>query len=425
MPILNFLKKIFTWRPANAPEFCVGQAKFPAPTRNLGGRPSPLQWLRTDYTIRNSELIFSAVSRIANTISAIPFRLYKGSAPVRNSLSDLIGFSPNPNMTASRFFKTMEVCCCVTGNAYALKGFDERGALLRLDVFDPTRVTPILEQEAGELWYRIRPPNGDEYYVHNFYVIHIPFISTNGYVGISPVETLMSTLEHNAMIERISLEQLKKGVSAKIVIEAPANLGEAQRAATIRTLMDTYKQTGGNILLLESGLTAKTLNMSLVDPKLLDADKLTRGKVAMVYNIPPHMLGDYSGSSFASQEQQMLGFLTQTILSRVTAYEQELTRKCVTRGRRIDGYAVKGNMDAILRADSATRAEVYQKAIRGGWMTPNEVRSLYGEPPDESGGRLLVSRDLTTLEWLVGNPDKGNFARTTQNSQQASASREV
>ncbi|MDR1218718.1 MAG: phage portal protein [Treponema sp.] len=167
------------------------------------------------------------------------------------------------------------------------------------------------------------------------------------------------------------------------------------------------------------------MNMSLVDPKLLDADKLTRGKVAMVYNIPPHMLGDYSGSSFASQEQQMLGFLTQTILSRVTAYEQELTRKCVTRGRRIDGYAIKGNMDAILRADSATRAEVYQKAIRGGWMTPNEVRSLYGEPPDKSGGRLLVSRDLTTLEWLVENPDKGNFARTTQNSQQASASREV
>ena len=78
-------------------------------------------WLRGDYTLRNSELMFSAVSRISNSLSAMPVRLYKGSTPVKNDLNDLVGFAPNPNLTSCQFFKTMEACRDTSGNAYALK----------------------------------------------------------------------------------------------------------------------------------------------------------------------------------------------------------------------------------------------------------------------------------------------------------------
>ena len=47
-------------------------------------------WIRGDYTLRNSELIFAAVSRISNTFSAMPVQLYHGSKPVRNELNDLV-----------------------------------------------------------------------------------------------------------------------------------------------------------------------------------------------------------------------------------------------------------------------------------------------------------------------------------------------
>ena len=376
-------------------------------SRTLRTAPFFPRFLRSDYTLQNSEIIFSAVTRRANAFSSMPVQLYRGTTQVKNDArNDMINAEPNPNMTACQFFKTMEACCCTEGNAYAIKEYDTDGTLSRLDILDPLRVEPVLEKESRELWYRIRPEQGQDYYIHGFYIIHIPFVSANGIKGVNPVSVLLDTLRYNHEIQEFSVSQLQKGINAQIVAEAPANLGEAQREETVKTLMSTYKESGGNILLLESGVTAKSLNLSPVDNKLFEVEKISRSKVAMVYNIPPHLLGDYSDTSFSSQEQQMLEFLMLTMLPIVTAYEQELNRKLLTREERRRGYHFEIDMNAILRADAATRADVHQKAIRGGWETPNEARSDYGRDKDPNGNKLMVSRDLTTLEWLIKNPDK-------------------
>lgn len=374
------------------------------------------RWLRGDYTLKNSELLFSAVSRISNALSAMPIKLYRGSEEVKSDLNDIISFSPNPNMTSSQFFKTMEACRDTTGNAYALKAYDESGVLTRLDILDPGRVKPIMDKESGELWYRINPEEGNEIYVHGYNIIHIPFISTNGYSGINPVSVLLDTVSYSESIQKFSVEQLEKGINAAIVLEAPANLGKDQKKEMIDDFMETYKETTGNILLLESGVTAKSLNLSPVDSKLFEVEKITRSKVAMVYNLPPHLLGDYSDASFRSQEQQMLEFLMLTMLPIVTAYEQELNKKLLSREQRNAGYAFRFNMDSILRADASTQADVYQKSIRGGWMKPNEVRGKYNMPFEPEGNKLLAARDLTTLEYITQNPS-GEKKEVVQNGQ--------
>lgn len=371
-----------------------------------GGRGTRrVTWLRGDYTLYNSELLFSAVSRIANALSSMPVQLYRDSRPATwHELYDLVGFSPNPNMTSCQFFRTMEACRDTAGNAYALKIYDADGELARLDVLDPSCVTPVLETDSRELWYRVRDrETGRELYVHNFYVLHVPFLCTNGYTGINPVSVLYDTMQYAESIQKFSLELLEKGMNASVVLEAPANLGEAQKKAMIADFMDTYDKTSGNILLLESGVTAKALNLSPVDSKLFEVEKITRSKVAMVYNLPPHLLGDYSDTSFASQEQQMLEFLMLTMLPIVTAYEQELNRKLLTQRQRRAGYRFVFDMEAILRADAATQAEVDYKQVRSGISTIDEARARHGMPalPNKLGSVALVSQDLAPLEYTV------------------------
>ncbi len=393
--------------------------KTPSGTKKLPYSNSFLpRFLRSDYTLQNSELIFSAVSRRANALSAMPIQLYRGARQVKSPLNDLVNAEPNSYMTSCQFFKTLETCCCTEGNAYAIKVFDSDGTLSGLKCLDPLRVTPVLETDSGELWYRIMPETGPVYYLHGFYVIHIPFLSSNGIKGVNPVQVLLNTLTYNDEIHTFSASQLEKGVNAQIVVEAPANLGEAQRKETIDVLTQTYKDTGGNILLLESGLTAKTLNMSPVDSKLFEVEKISRAKVAMVYNIPPHLLGDYADVSFNSQEQQMLEFLMLTMLPIVTAYEQELNRKLLTQEERRRGMKFKFDMDAILRADAKSRAEVHQISVRGGFEKPNEARADYGRDSVPEGDELLVSRDLTTLKWLIKNPDKSTNSQGGRNGEQ-------
>lgn len=379
------------------------------------------RWLRGDYTMRNSELLFSAVSRISNALSAMPIQLYKGSTPINDDTNDMIAFAPNPNITSCQFFKTMEACRDTSGNAYAIKVYNPDGTLARIDVLDPSRVQPIMDIDSGELWYRIAPEQGgSDFYVHNFYVLHIPFISTNGYSGVNPVSVLFDTLKYSEDIQAFSVKNLEQGVNAAIVLEAPANLGEQQKKEMITSFMTTYRQTSGNILLLESGVTAKSLNMSPVDANLFEVEKITRSKVAMVYNIPPHLLGDYSDTSFNSQEQQMLEFLMLTMLPIVTAYEQELDRKMLTKEQRRRGYHWKFDMDAILRADASTMAEVNYKAVRSGWRTPDEIRASYNMPalPGGVGKKALVSQDLATLDYTVNDKPRVMMAVLDKNQQE-------
>jgi len=365
-------------------------------------------WLRGDYTLRNSELLFSAVSRISNSLASMPVQLYRGAVPVKNELNDLLSFEPNPNMTSCQFIKTLEACRCTAGNCYGVKVFDPDGTLDRIDILDPSRVAPIMETGSGELWYKITPERGVEFYAHNYYVIHVPFLSTNGYSGVNPVSVLYDTLNYSDSIETFSAKQLDKGLNAAVILEAPANLGDEQKKKMITSFTETYHATGGNVLLLESGVTAKSLNLSPVDTKLFEVEKITRSKVAMVYNIPPHLLGDYSESSPRSQEQQMLQFLMLTMLPIVTAYEQEFNRKLLTKEQRRRGYHFEFNMDAILRADAATMADVNYKAVRSAWMTPDEIRSKYNLPPLPGGiGRhAMISQDLATLEYTVNTKPK-------------------
>ena len=261
-------------------------------------------WTRADYTMRNSELLFAAVSRMANSISVMPWQLYNKAKPVYNDLNDMIAASPNPNMTSTQFMKAMEVCRCSCGNAYALKVYDTGMNLTRVDVLDPTKVTPVMDTTNRELWYKIRTDEGQELYVHNFYVIHVPFITSNGFTSINPVSVLFDTLKYSEDIQQFNRDQLEEGVSSQIVLEAPANLGTEQREKVIQDFLDTYHKTSGAILLLESGVTAKSMNLSPIDAKLFEVEKITRSKVAMVYNIPPHLLGDYNSSSYASRSSR-------------------------------------------------------------------------------------------------------------------------
>ena len=375
--------------------------------KKMPGRSRLVHWRHGDYTLHNSELLFAAVSRIANALSAMPVQLYRGSEPVYDDLNDLVAADPNGNMTSTQFFRAMEACRGTSGDAYALKVVDQNLQTKKLEVLDPARVTPFLLEDTGELWYRIRAETGGDYYLNNWYVLHIPFLSTNGYRSVNPVSVLFDTLRYAEDIQRFSREQLEKGVNAAVVLEAPANLGEEQRVTMTEAMLETYKNTQGNVLLLESGVTAKALNLSPVDTRLFEVEKITRSKVAMVYNIPPHLLGDYSDVSFASQEQQMLEFLMLTMLPIVTAYEQELDRKLLTRARRRRGYHFRFDMDAILRADAATQADVDYKSVRSAWKTPDEIRAYHKLPalPDGIGKKVLISQDMAPLERVLSGEE--------------------
>jgi HK97 family phage portal protein len=357
---------------------------------------------RADRTMTNSEAIYAAVSRIANTIASLPIHLYRDREVMKDHpLEYLIAYRPSPCMTAFTFRQTMEANRNNEGNAYALMVPDLDGRTVRLDVIDPIRVQPYRDMDTREMWYRVAFDDGKVGWVHHSSMIVLKHMSANGERGIRPIDVLRGTLDYDADMKHFSVKQLE-GVSNAVVLNVPSTaLSEGKKKALIKQFLDTYAESGGKVIVLEGGITATTMEQKPVDANVLNVERVTRNRVATVYNIPPHMLGDYSDTSYATAEQSMLEYLQMTINPIIEQWEEELNGKLLTWDMIKQGYSFRFDLVNLWRTDTQTMANRNQMAIRSGWLKPNEVRRQDHLPDDPAGDTLLISRDLVPLSEAI------------------------
>ena len=372
-----------------------GGTRDPTPDYTLRG----VNRVRGDYSLTTSEAIYAAVSRISNTMAMLPIHVYRGHERVKDDPRErLLSYMPNATMTPFVFQQTMEAFRNTEGNAYALivPRADDIG-IERLDILDAARVTPMRDTDTREIYYSFSLDDGAPCLVHSSRMIALHHMSANGEKGVRPLDVLRGTLDYNRQIKEFSLDQLE-GVNSGVILNIPGTgLSEEKKKTVINQFLKSYKDSGGKLIVLEGGITATTLAHSPVDSKVLDVERITKNRVATVYNIPPHLLGDYSDTSYSTAEQSKQEYLDLTILPIVKQWEDELNLKLLTWKERTEGYQIAFDVSAMQRADTSTMAEKYQKAIRGGWMRPNEVRERELLPPDPNGDELLISRDLVPL----------------------------
>lgn len=387
-----------------------GKKRVRNDARAVGVRsPRELRMLhrpRADWTLEGNEAIYAAVSRISNTMASMPVHLYRGFEIQRgHPYERLMNLEPHPAFSAFTWRQTMEVLRNTEGNCYALRVPDGLGGIQRLDILNPTRVTPKRNPQDGSVWYEIRMDEEEPQLCPGFMVLHVRHMSANGIRGIRPIDVLRRSLDYDTQVKEFALDQLD-GVNQGIMLTVPnSGLSQVQKDDVVNRFLETYERSGRSVVILEGGLTATNFQGQVVDPKILDVERITRNKVATVYNIPPHMLGDYTDTSFSTAEQQMQEFLQLTITPIVEQWEEELNRKMITPEMYAAGYHFRFDTDALARADMATTANRNQMAIRGGWRKPNEVRASENLPPDPYGDQLMASRDLIPLSISVEHPE--------------------
>ena len=360
---------------------------------------------RADRTIEANEAIYAAVSRIANTMASMPMHLYKGyKIQEDHPLERIVSLEPHPNFSAFTWKQTMEVLLNTEGTAYALRVLNTQGQLLRLDILNPLRVTPKKDQD-GNIWYSVIMDDGSEALAPGFLILAIKHISANGIKGIRPIDVLRKSLDYDTQVKEMSLDQLD-GVNHGIMLTVPnVGLSQAQKDEAVNRFLETYEKSGRSVVILEGGMTATNFANSSVDAQVMNVERITRNRVATVYNLPPHMLGDYADSSPGNNEQQTLEYLTLTIGPKVEQWEEEFNRKVLTPEMYAEGYRFRFDVTSLTRTDVKTTAERNQMAIRGGWRKPNEVRAELGLPPDPVGDLLMSSRDLIPLRIAVEHPE--------------------
>lgn len=402
-------------RGINVGLFSWFRLRYKTPSSNrVSYQSAPI--MNLDRDIAKNETIYAAINIRSNAIASAPITFrknYEHVQPVEHEIAELLE-NPNNFQTQFDFIKLIETLRCSKGVAYVIKEYDNMMNVTSLWIMDSDYVYPVLDTDTKELWYRVSQKDG-ETYIHSRHIMQFTYMSNDGYTAISPLQVLKNTVDYDLEIKELSVSQIKDGLRFRLAIKIGSNLNQ-EKIEQYNKIISNFKKTG--ILYLDNGKDAQTLKTeSFIDPHVFEIEGITKERIAMVYNIPLSKLS--STNADKSNDEEDLVYLKDTILPTARMYEQVLNKGLVDDYLKYKGYYIKINLNGFARANMAKRGEFYQKGIRNGWFTLNDVRELEDLPPynDPLADVPMVSRDiipLSEMPKLVASLSKTDIGKESE-----------
>lgn len=366
---------------------------------------------------------FACMKVLSEAIGKLPLKLLtynerNGVETARkHELYNLLHSRPNPYMTASTFWSTVEYNRNHYGNAYVwIQG---AGRNMKLWILPSTDV---------EVWYddaKILADQPDLYYLYSAggqnyrfgseEILHFKSSNTlDGVLGVSVQDQLKMTIGGAVKSQKMLNKMYESGFTAKAVLNYTGSLSDANVDELVR-MTEAYgkgelKDKGiENIIPIPLGFNLSPLNVKLADNQFIEVKQYTALQIASAFGIKPYQIGDYTKSSYASAEAQQLSFYVDTLLYIIKQYEEELSYKLLSEEEIANGYHFKFNVAVILRADLATQINTLSVGVSNFIYTPNEARAMLDLEAKEGGDRLLgngasIPVEMTGSQYMKEEP---------------------
>lgn len=365
---------------------------------NLGGDLWPG---RTDSGIRVDKdqamrliAVYACVSLIAGQVASLPIDVFRRTEAGRVSVGRPPRWlsRPNPEQTWIQFIEQMMVSLLLSGNAFVAVSKDDFARPAQLAIVSVDEM--VVRRDSGRksfyhlmsgqtlLPYTADRPDGD--------ILHVMGLSTNGLYGLSPVEEAAQAIGFGLATERYGAKFFGAGAQLSTVIEMPANSNPTEDQ--LKQLGSEFRRKYSGIenawkpVVLGNGATIKQLSLPNDQAQFLESRQFSKGEIASLYGVPPHMIGDVERSTSwgSGIEEQSIGFVRNTLTPWNTRLEESFG-ELLPRGQ-----YVKFNTNALLRGDIGSRYQAYQTGVTGGWLSRNEVRELEDMSPRDGLDEFLV-----------------------------------
>lgn len=376
----------------------VGESRsLPRPENEL-----PLMGAYTSSTVTPTAAlaiadVWAAVRVLADAASSVPLHVYRKTAVGRErvtsgKLVDLLA-RPGPATSQADLISTLMSHLAIWGNPYPAK-YRQQGEVTQLGLLAPERVRP--ELEGGRLRFRYSPGTGPQQMLTQADVVHVKGLSVDGLTGLSAVSQAARVLGLSDELVKHALSFFESGTARPAgVVKISPGASEVARQRWIESLRAEGRPHG--LLVVEGDVEYQELAAKLDDSQFVEQRRLAAQEIARVFRIPPHMLGAPTGDSltYITVEQQSLDFVRYSLLPWLRRVELAVSND---RDLAFERQYVRFETDALLRGDSKTRAEVYEKALDPitGWMSRDEVRRLEDlepeTPPTQPTVELMLAR---------------------------------
>ena len=378
-----------------------------------------------DEKVLSEATYFACMKVLSEAIGKLPLKLLQYnekngvSTARKHDYFNVLHSRPNPYMTASTFWSTVEYNRNHYGNAYVwIQG---AGKDLKLWILPTTDVTVWYDDakilaDQPDIYYRYSA--GDKIYQFGSEeILHFKSSNTlDGVIGVSVQDQLKMTIGGAVKSQKMLNKMYESGFTAKAVLQYTGSLND-ENVKTFVQGIETYAKGGlsdediKNIIPIPLGSQLTPLNVKLGDNQFIEVKQYTALQIASAFGIKPYQIGDYTKSSYASAEAQQLSFYVDTLLYIIKQYEEEITFKLLSSGEVANGYHFKFNIDVIMRSDFATKVQTLSTATSSFLMTPNEARGKMDLPSVPGGDRLLgngasIPVELTGSQYTKDEPEE-------------------
>jgi HK97 family phage portal protein len=330
--------------------------------------------------------VYGCVAAISETIASLPLILYRRGADdgrdraPEHPLYGVLHDAPNVRQTALEFREQMQAAVLLRGNAYAEIVFGGDGQVRELWPLHPDQVS-VVELDSGRLGYDVSDGKGASRRLVQEEVLHLRHRSENGTLGVSPIVAARDVLELALQERDHGVATFANGTRLTGILQTTQVLSNQQMAQLRDTWNQRYSDTfnAGKTAVLGAGMEFKPVSMSLEDADWVAARQFSVEEVCRLFRVPPTMVGDLRHGNYSNSVELGRQFVTLTLRRHLTMWEQAISRCLLTdAGRRT--YFAEHSVEGLLRGDSLTRAQFYQRGIDDGWLDVAEVRRFENLP---------------------------------------------
>lgn len=370
---------------------------------------------------------YTCLKMLSETIGKMPLKYYRQTERGRiraepTEAAILMTVRPNPFMTPTTMWTTVEQNCQHYGNGYIWvrtqftpSSYGGEYHFLDMWPMQSNCVTPMMDDigifgGVGKLYYQYNDPRtGKQYIFRNSEVLHFKtWYSFDGFMG-EPVRTILKATVDGSNESQDYMNRLyKQGLTASMAMQYTGDLEDDKVRKVKRKFADMLSgpKNAGKVVPVPMGLTLTPLNMSLTDAQFFELRKYSALQIAGAFGIKPNQINNYEKSSYANSETQQLAFLVDTMSYRLKNYEEEINGKILLPQEIENQNFYKFNEKAILRTDSKTQMENLAKAVNNGIYTANEAREYMDMPAEKGGDQLMVNGNYIPIT-QIGQQYKG------------------
>lgn len=353
------------------------------PSLLAGSAPGPTVTPETALATADA---YSCIRALSDAAASLPLLAYRRTPAGRERfdgpVADLLD-RPAPAVTQANLVAQVVAHLNLFGNSFLGKFRNGAGRVEQLACLHPARVVP--ELRGGLPFYTVTGPKGERSTHGPADVIHVRGLSVDGLVGLSPVRQCRQALGLSSTLTEHAARFFQNDARPSGILKVEhGDAGDVMQDLKARWEQGhTGMPNAHRVAILAGQVEFIPISMPADDAQFLEQRKLSATEIARVFRVPPWMIGADAGSSmtYANVEQQALAFVTYSLRPWLVLIEQALTADPDLFPA---GTYCEFLLDALLRADSATRSEIYARALDPvtGWMSREEVRRLENLPAE-------------------------------------------